>query len=43
MKNLLGVAKKYHIYVVMVDTNGMDFGSRFWMHEKHSLSVLGLG
>ena len=27
----------------MVDTNGMDFGSRIWMHEKHSLSVQSLG
>ena len=25
----------------MVDTNGMGFGSRFWMHEKYSLSVQG--
>ena len=23
----------------MVDTDGMDFGSRFWMHKKHFLSV----
>ena len=43
MKNLLGVARKYHIQVVMVDTDGMDFGSRIWMHEKHFLSVQSLG
>ena len=23
----------------MVDTGGMDFGSRFWMYKKHSLLV----
>ena len=27
----------------MVDTGGMDFGSRFWMYKKHSLLVQILG
>ena len=43
MKYLLGVAGNTTQQVGMVDTNGMSFASRFWMHEKHSLSVQGLG
>ena len=43
MKYLLGMVENTTQQVVMVDTNGMGFGSRFWMHEKHSLSVQGLG
>src|SRR5664279_2515684 len=40
MKNLLGMAGKYHVWVGMVDTSGKVFGSRFWMHEQHSRLVL---
>lgn len=43
MSNLLGMSIKYHAQVGMVDTYGMNFGSRFWMHEQHSRSVQSLG
>ena len=43
MKYLFGMAGNTTQQVVMVDTNGIGFGSRFWMHEKLSLSIQGLG